>query len=690
MGLTSILLGVCHLAPAESVDPRSPEEWRGRHDAEKPRASSWWPPTHIAELEGERAGLIDRISVLPEHKLIFRSDRMGFHSRFDLALAEEGALNHWIEVRLARGSEMLDAIALMPAFNPEKPDGSTYAFPKRFKIEVKGERGGKFEEIVNWMDEDFPDPGPYPVFFSEIKTRMQSLRITVPSSAGSPGEGGFALGEIFLFRTKEDGTTGQNMSVWGEVMKFSISDQLSIQPVWDKPYLYDQIVGLGLPLSGGKVDAEDFRAVLGADAEQIQMILDLGKEQDTGRVDFWPGSAPHGLALPSYGFPREILMEFSGRANFKKAKTIRIINARNRVHEANPLRVLAPTPSTRYIRITMTGLSEHEGGRFLGLGEIVVSQNGNISTENATITATGLTTDALEQLPRLLDGFSNQRRILPESEWMRGLAERRPLDRRLATVESDLASLRERWRRLWVGSVFGMGAFLVTGMAGGIVFQRVQRLRSLDGLKRRIARDLHDEVGSNIGGVLLIAERLRRHIRNPEAQAEFVDLSLQSREAAASLRDVVWMLDRRSVRLPDLAQRLAERARRVLADMELSVVISPDCPDVEVSLNAKRHLMMLFKEVVHNCALHAEAGKVEIEMNANDGQLTLRVQDDGRGFDLSARHAGWGIDSLRKRAGELGGTMDIRSSPGAGTAILVMVPLDSLRQNKDYFNGTSN
>jgi len=244
-------------------------------------------------------------------------------------------------------------------------------------------------------------------------------------------------------------------------------------------------------------------------------------------------------------------------------------------------------------------------------------------------------------------------------------------------------------RDLQRAAVSGSSAVLL-GLVLVMVLQRRRQHRILDRLKWRIARDLYDDVGSNLGSISLVAERLEQDVQNDDAREDLMDLTLLAREASASLRDVVWVIDRTTIRLPELMHQLMERAKRVLTDVELSVEIPRDCPDMIVSLPFKRHLIMFFKEVVHNCARHAKATEVRISVSAESQQLCLRVADNGCGFDISAQREGWGVDSMQKRAQELGGTVAIDSQPGQGTAVQLTVPLAALLKNLDDQYKTSN
>ena len=150
------------------------------------------------------------------------------------------------------------------------------------------------------------------------------------------------------------------------------------------------------------------------------------------------------------------------------------------------------------------------------------------------------------------------------------------------------------------------------------------------------------------------------------------------------------MIDENTIRLQALMQKLVERAERVLGGMELFAEISEDCPDSVVSLTFKRHLIMLFKEAVHNCARHSEATRVWVEFSMEDHCFLVSIRDDGCGFDPAGISGGLGLESMEERAKEMGGHLRLDSRPGEGTTMILTVPLSALRAKTDHLYKTSN
>jgi signal transduction histidine kinase len=86
-------------------------------------------------------------------------------------------------------------------------------------------------------------------------------------------------------------------------------------------------------------------------------------------------------------------------------------------------------------------------------------------------------------------------------------------------------------------------------------------------------------------------------------------------------------------------------------------------------MDVRRNLFLIFKEAANNMVKYAEADKAYIAVKARKGSLKMLIRDNGRGFDPSLESQGNGLKSMKKRAAEIGGHLEIESAPGAGTQI---------------------
>jgi signal transduction histidine kinase len=244
-----------------------------------------------------------------------------------------------------------------------------------------------------------------------------------------------------------------------------------------------------------------------------------------------------------------------------------------------------------------------------------------------------------------------------------------------APAEIEFVLAAPFWRRAWfppaVLVVFGVGAWFAQRA-------RARRAQALERIRRQIATDLHDEVGSSLAQIAVLSEVARR-AGPAEAGEHLQQVAELARATRGSLADLVWAIDPLRDTLQDLLQRLRMVTANLLAadGIELALAM-PKEDELERLLlppDKRRQLLYFFKEVVHNVARHSAATRVEIELALEPGRLRLAVRDDGRGFDPALPVTGQGLANLRRRAEALGGRLTLESRPGGGTRVELAVPL---------------
>jgi ligand-binding sensor domain-containing protein len=219
----------------------------------------------------------------------------------------------------------------------------------------------------------------------------------------------------------------------------------------------------------------------------------------------------------------------------------------------------------------------------------------------------------------------------------------------------------EFWQTAW----FRLGAIAALGLGIlGVHLWRLARVRALERLRLRIARDLHDEVGSNLGSIVLLTQ-----VAPQPAPAEMADIRRVATATIDALRDIVWFINPAHDKLSDVVQRMQETARTMLQGVPHEFRQGPLPADQEPSLLFRQNVLPLFKEILNNAAQHAHPVRVKIEVEAAGSQFRLRVRDDGAGFDETKVKLGNGLRNLRRRTEELGGTLAIDSAPGSGTTV---------------------
>jgi signal transduction histidine kinase len=100
---------------------------------------------------------------------------------------------------------------------------------------------------------------------------------------------------------------------------------------------------------------------------------------------------------------------------------------------------------------------------------------------------------------------------------------------------------------------------------------------------------------------------------------------------------------------------------------------------MKVGTDVRRQVFLIFKESINNAVRHSGCTEAEIDFKIEKDRLTLRVSDNGKGLGLNSDGDGHGLMSMRERARELGGTLNLTSNNGKGTTLLLHVPMDVRR-----------
>jgi len=196
--------------------------------------------------------------------------------------------------------------------------------------------------------------------------------------------------------------------------------------------------------------------------------------------------------------------------------------------------------------------------------------------------------------------------------------------------------------------------------------------------RRTISRELHDEVGQSLSALLMEAgnaaarvspdsTEVRRHVESIKRLAE---------ASVQVIRNMSLLL--RPSMLDDLGlvPALEWQAREIFKRTGLRVQVTADENASELPDEHKTCIYRVVQEALHNCARHAQARNVTVEVHRQPSQIVLTVEDDGHGFD-AGRVRGLGLVGMEERVHHLGGALRVKSRPGAGTSIAVMLPLAS-------------
>ena len=204
---------------------------------------------------------------------------------------------------------------------------------------------------------------------------------------------------------------------------------------------------------------------------------------------------------------------------------------------------------------------------------------------------------------------------------------------------------------------------------------RLARARALDRMRLRIARDLHDEVGANLGSIHLLAQVMEKH----PTVADATLIRSIATQTVDVLRDIVWFIEPKHDRISDLVTRLSETARIMLPGVPYHFETGGGLRNQSLPLEFRRNVVPVFKEALHNVLKHSQATEVQIRLRRAGNFLELSIADNGRGFAEGSGLPGNGLKNMRRRAADMGATLDITCAAGKGCTVQLMAPIPQTR-----------
>ena len=205
--------------------------------------------------------------------------------------------------------------------------------------------------------------------------------------------------------------------------------------------------------------------------------------------------------------------------------------------------------------------------------------------------------------------------------------------------------------------------------------------------RRRIARDIHDQLGQRVTGLRLQIASLADLVDDGAGPEQMKTLMSTAEKLDSDVSFLAWELRPASLDDLGLLEALSEFANEWSHHYQIEVdVIGRGFRSERLSTDAETHFFRIMQEALNNIAKHSEASRVNILLESNPEQVTMIIEDNGRGFDRDAQrrirdNKSLGLLGIKERASLVGGTCEIESSPGAGTTIYVRAP--SVSVSKD-------
>jgi signal transduction histidine kinase len=636
-----------------------------------------------AEPASDRAALVAELATLPPLLPAGEAaERLGFHG-----LRDEPA---WVMIDFETVVEP-EAIYLFPARAGDQTPSGGSGFPSALVVEIATEP--TFAEPVRlaaWQEEK-PGAGealPW-LTLTGNGAAGRYLRVTVSDFRGdhaNPASEFYRLGEVVVL------ADGRNAALGCPV---SATRSIDSSRRWEPRNLTDGYLWC-VPLRGAGGSAFDgHQSEVHAEpivAGEVWAEVDLGAAVAIDELHLVPADPRSFADSPGYGFPTHFTVLADAGTPEERILLEELEPAYPAAALPNPgaTQVMFATPglTARTIRVSCTALWRRGPGsgapgseHVFALAELQCWHRGVNRAAGRTVRVSDAVRESRWRPEALVDGSSSRHPLLDWSGWLAGLERRRSVEEAIAALDARLAAESDRrWQRRFTGAVAALGLVIVTA-AAGLVWQRARARREREALQRRLARELHDELGASLSHLAIQSDLARRELAGqPGVARRLEELSATARESLDAMRDAVWLLAARGGSWRQLGQRLESISRRHLDGLPHTISVRGQPPAGEVSGSWAREAVAFLKEGLTNVRRHAAAGHVGVSI-AWDGPFMIEIDDDGQGFAAHAAStsAGLGLESLRARAAALHGSCELESRPGGGTTVRLVAPLPTAR-----------
>lgn len=609
----------------------------------------------LVKVEDRVSWLDTRISTYAEHCEHPMKVAMGYRG------GRGGSQSPDPSITLDLGREVpIEAIYLIPAQREFFEDSGI--FPKRFTLELSNQADfGQRTILYTSGGSPASPPQGIPVYF-KTQDKARYVKLTVQEGHNRGVTDLFGLSEFVVLSNGEPVSFGASVSTVGS---------LDIPGMWYPAALVDGRSPLGIWQNRHRAGVEPGDAVMLTEEDSpTTWTVRLKEETEIDRIVLFPYQVNRSFETSVFPESMTVTLE-----NESGTHSIEWNNPLSGASHMTPL--VIPTKGQRAgtIKITATRPWSMGDRRIHALSEIEVWSGGNNLAKERRITREHGGQSI--QVTSLNDGCSSEREIMPVGVWLNQLHERGRIERELAAlrpVHRQLAS-RSELNATWGSAVILGLTFLIPVFI--VERRRLMSKEQLDQIRKRIASDLHDDIGSNLGSISLIARTARKdlvRLQGPEEIAEDLgEVENIARESSLAMRDIVWLLERKQDSIGDLVQRMRETANRLLREIHFTLDCESNKTAAKLSLDAKRHLFLFYKEAIHNVLKHSQANSVAIRLWDEDDKLALEIRDNGVGIPTDRDQRPTAVNKLEDRARVLDGLLQIASSKETGTRIRLLV-----------------
>ncbi len=205
----------------------------------------------------------------------------------------------------------------------------------------------------------------------------------------------------------------------------------------------------------------------------------------------------------------------------------------------------------------------------------------------------------------------------------------------------------------------------------------VEQLQENEQVRQRIARDLHDDLGSTLSSIRILSEFAENQTKNNPADLPNLlnRIKNSTQKLQENLQDIVWTTQTKDENFEGLLIRIRQFGGEILEAKNINYQLKIDekLNQLHLTPTIQYDIFMIFKESINNIVKYANAKNVIVNFVLKENKAVLSIKDDGVGFDIEQEREGNGLKNMPRRAENIQGELKMTSKIGKGTSIILSI-----------------
>jgi signal transduction histidine kinase len=238
------------------------------------------------------------------------------------------------------------------------------------------------------------------------------------------------------------------------------------------------------------------------------------------------------------------------------------------------------------------------------------------------------------------------------------------------------------WKNLWFWAACAVLVAILSTLYGRRLIRRritrhLRHAQLIADERLRIARDLHDDLGTRLSHISLLGAYAESNSADAEARETFGQITAMSRELISALSETVWMLNPKNNKLEALVDFLCRLVSELcrLSEIRCRIDAMPSSQDVTISHEFRHNVSLAVKEVVNNALRHSFATEIRMTIRHENGHLRITVTDNGVGITREPGKTSLGLENISQRMAAIHGSCMIAPHEKEGLEITLEAPI---------------